>query len=359
MAAAKHDFIVFILRGQPFHTGHLAVVKEALAFSGGYVIILVGSSREPRSLRNPFTFDERAKMIAEAFNKEDRARLLISPLLDYAYEDQTWAANVQSAVSGLLAIYSVRLGEKPTIGLIGHPKDGTSFYLRMFPQWESIFPGNYVAKLSATDLREEYFTLPPGDSEAVHRFVHRNKPSLPASTVEFLHTFIGTEAFKELHAEAAFVQRYKAEWAAAPYPPTFLTVDAVVITAGHVLLVERGQMPGKGKLALPGGFIGQDEKLRDAMLRELVEETGLRIPESVVKRAVGPVVFDNPHRSARGRTVTCAYRLHLQEQESGLPKVKGGDDAAKAMWVPLAALTPERMFDDHFAIIRVMTEEHN
>jgi len=63
-------------------------------------------------------------------------------------------------------------------------------------------------------------------------------------------------------------------------------------------------------------------------------------------------VFDDPYRSARGRTVTHAYLIELQGDT--LPKVKGGDDASKAFWVPFAEVKPEMMFEDHFHIIGAM-----
>ena len=55
--------------------------------------------------------------------------------------------------------------------------------------------------------------------------------------------------------EQAYIKRYKDIWADAPYAPTFVTTDAVVIQSGHVLLVKRRTAPGKGLWALPGGFL--------------------------------------------------------------------------------------------------------
>ena len=68
---------------------------------------------------------------------------------------------------------------------------------------------------------------------------------------------------------------------------------------------------------------------------------------------VGEGVFDDPYRSSRGRTVTHAFYIHLKPDTS-LPKVKGGDDALKAFWVPLADLDPGNMFEDHYFIIQKM-----
>ena len=57
-----YDALVFIGRFQPFHKGHESVVKEALK-QAKEVIVVVGSSFEARTLRNPFTFEERKSMI--------------------------------------------------------------------------------------------------------------------------------------------------------------------------------------------------------------------------------------------------------------------------------------------------------
>ena len=143
-----------------------------------------------------------------------------------------------------------------------------------------------------------------------------------------------------------FLEYYKA----LPYKPIFTTVDACVVQSGHVLLVKRRAAPGKGLWALPGGFLNADEYVDDAVLRELREETGIKVPEPVLR---GSVVcwdkFDHPHRSARGRTITFAYLIHLADGK--LPKVKGADDAEKAKWVPIADVRRDMIFEDHYHII--------
>jgi bifunctional NMN adenylyltransferase/nudix hydrolase len=162
--------------------------------------------------------------------------------------------------------------------------------------------------------------------------------------------------------EMRYVTNYKASWAAAPYKPTFVCVDAVVIQSGHILLVERKAEPGRGLLALPGGFVDQNERLLDAAIRELREETRLRVPDPVLRGSLGDRtkphlathrIFDDPHRSLRGRTLTVAYLFRLEDRTE-LPPVKGGDDAASAKWYPLAQLRCESMYEDHYHIIQTM-----
>jgi bifunctional NMN adenylyltransferase/nudix hydrolase len=159
-------------------------------------------------------------------------------------------------------------------------------------------------------------------------------------------------AYAQLVAEYQFIEHYKAAWKDAPYPPTFVTTDAVVVHSGHVLLVRRRAEPGKGLWALPGGFVGQNEGLLDACLRELREETRLKIPVPVLKGSLrGQHVFDHPERSQRGRTITHAFHFDFPAGE--LPEVRGGDDADKARWIPVAEALDmgPKLYEDHLHIL--------
>lgn len=97
--------------------------------------------------------------------------------------------------------------------------------------------------------------------------------------------------------------------------------------------------------------MNQDERLDAACIRELREETGLKLPEPVLRGSIKDrQVFDHPTRSLRGRTITHACLFNFPTGE--LPRVKGSDDADKARWVPLNEFAQMRnvMFEDHFDI---------
>ncbi|WP_020561091.1 bifunctional nicotinamide-nucleotide adenylyltransferase/Nudix hydroxylase [Thiofilum flexile] len=334
------DFLVFIGRFQPFHLGHKQIISTALE-QAKQVIVLVGSSQQPRSIRNPWSFQEREQFIRGAFPEPIQNRLNILPIMDDMYNDQNWIARIQQAVQSV--IDTKHPHSPPHIGLIGHSKDETSYYLSLFPQWDSVSVPSYYNGLSATPLREQYF-LAGIISE-----------QLPPSVQQQLAQFKTTEDYEQVAEEWKFIRQYQQGWANVPYPPTFVTVDAVVIQAGHVLLIQRRARPGKGLWALPGGFVGQDETLRDAVIRELREETRIKIPAPVLQGSIIKTqVFDHPDRSARGRTITHAYLIELKPDAQGLPKVKGSDDAQAAKWVPLSTLNPEQFFEDHYHIITAL-----
>lgn len=340
-SSSNFDYLVFIGRFQPYHLGHHKVVTSALE-QAERVVILIGSSYQPRSIRNPWTFPEREQFIRSSFPADMQDRLIISPLQDDVYNDQNWLSRVQQTVHGIICQFPARIGKPSKIGLIGHSKDHSSYYLSLFPQWQAVDVDAY-ADLNATELRQQFF---------LHGHLQE---ACPQPVNEFLQSFQATETYQYIADEWAFIRAYQQGWEQAPYPPTFVTVDAVVVQSGHVLLVERKARPGKGLFALPGGFVNQYERLQDAVIRELREETRIKVPAPVLAGSISKEqVFDDPHRSSRGRTITHAYLMELKPDAGGLPKVKGGDDAAHAFWMPLGDLDPEQMFEDHFHIINAM-----
>ena len=351
-----YDFLIFIGRFQPFHNGHLAVIQAALAQSK-HVIILCGSAYQPRSLRNPWSVEEREAMVRSSLSPAANQRIYIAPLMDNTYNDQAWVDAVQATVKGGVNSYyehAQRPQQAPKIGLIGHSKDQSSYYLTLFPQWAAVDVSNYEG-ISATPIRQEILAA-ASDRQALASN-DGLKAALPLPVYEGIKDFAQTEVFRQLQSEQAYVDQYQQAWQSAPYPPIFVTVDAVVVHAGRLLLIERKRPPGQGLLALPGGFLDQQETLLAACLRELREETGFDLSESTLKKALKTQqVFDHPYRSARGRTLTHAFYFHL-DPHSDLPAVTGSDDALRALWLPLAELDPSRLFEDHYFIIQAIMEE--
>lgn len=122
------------------------------------------------------------------------------------------------------------------------------------------------------------------------------------------------------------------------YPRPAVTADCIVITKeadAKVLLIQRGDEPYKGCWAFPGGFLNMDETTEQCAIRELEEETGLKVNDI---HQIG--AFSKVDRDPRGRTITVAYLAIIDKP---MPVV-GQDDAAVAEWWPLSAL-PQLAFD--------------
>jgi bifunctional NMN adenylyltransferase/nudix hydrolase len=331
----KYDTLVLIGRFQPFHNAHLEIIKRATALADG-LIIITGSANQPRTYKNPFTSIERERMIKAATGGLSLG-IVVEANPDTIYNDQAWAVRVQTIV----AKYT-----NPTdkIAVIGHKKDESSFYLDMFPQWgfENV---DEIEPLSAVNIRDLYFKR-----NANMAFI---KGVVPETTFDFLNDFKTTSEYEQIIKEREFVEKYKQQYASLPYPPIFSTADAVVIQSGHILLIKRRAEPGKGLWALPGGYVNAntDKSVEDAAIRELREETMIKVPAPVLRGSIQrSKVFDAIDRSPRGRIITHAFYIQLPDGE--LPKVKGSDDAEKARWVPIAEVRSEECFEDHYEIIQ-------
>lgn len=332
---------VFIGRFQPFHNAHEKIVEQALKQSDK-LIIIIGSANEPRTFKNPFTAEER-KLIIESSEvyKNNQDRIVIESTYDTLYNDDAWALRVQMIVNRLVD------ADQYDISIIGHKKDESSFYLDMFRQWGSVgMPSQ--GEISATDIRNIYFN-PDMTMDYISTVV-------PPSALQFLQKFKQTGDYQNIIEEKRFVENYKKQFESYPYPPTFVTVDAVVVQSGYVLMVKRRARPGKGLWAIPGGFLdaASDVSLKAAMLRELREETGLKIPEKILEGSMlKQQVFDAIGRSTRGRTITHAFYIRLDDSMP-LPKVKGHSDAEKAQWIPISELEKSKCYEDHWEIIQSM-----
>lgn len=329
-----HEFGVYIGRFQPFHNAHLASVRFALQ-QAKRVIIVVGSDNRARTIKDPWTTDERISMIESCLTSEENARISFLPAKDYTYNDNLWLAEVQRSIKALTR-------KSKDIILVGHVKDASSFYLDLFPQWTFVDSDIVDRSIGATKIRALMFSQDKIGT----------KQMVPPTVYEQMLAFMDSEEFARLHEEHHHILEYKAQWACAPFPPTFNTVDAVVVCSGHVLVVRRRCAPGKGLIALPGGFLNPTEKIVDGCLRELREETGIKVNTAELRKHIASEkVFDHPSRSLRGRTITHAYCINLGRGE--LPTVKGMDDADKAWWMPLDSVyeNESKFFEDHFHII--------
>lgn len=95
-----------------------------------------------------------------------------------------------------------------------------------------------------------------------------------------------------------------------------LTVDALIIYEGKIVLIRRKNPPFKGLYALPGGFVEVGETVEQAAIREAKEETGLDIR---LIKLLG--VYSDPSRDPRGHTVSVCYLA------IGSGNLKAGSDA--------------------------------
>ena len=343
MSNTTFDLAVLVGRFQPFHNAHLALLQRALETAPQCIVVL-GSAHQARTPKNPFTATERAEMIRLALTDAERARVRFLPVRDH-YDQARWLRVVRA---GIEAICASDAAPAQQVALVGHFKDATSEYLRGFPGW-ALVSAERQPGAGGTALRDALFGGDPAQLDATLAAL---VDQAPPTTLAFLRAWAALPFVAPLRTEWQMLRQYHDEWASAPYPPVFVTVDAVVQCAGHVLLIQRGRAPGLGLHAVPGGFIEQRETAYQSALRELTEETRLSLLADTMRAHLkASAVFDHPDRSLRGRTITHAFHFDLGERE--LPEVQADDDAQSAAWVPIVELgtLEDRFHDDHFHML--------
>lgn len=195
------DYLIFIGRFQPFHLAHQAVIEQAFKCSQNVIILLGSANAEGlsetsffpdltlgtapiRTSKNIFTASEREQMIRAAFSTEQQAHLFFAALID-VHNDEKWTKMVKAAVASIVPSQSKK------VGLIGHFKDQSSYYLALFPEWPLVELDNFY-HLSATPMREHY--------------LQGQLPSLtevPMTTLQFLTQFQTTPCYQQLELENA------------------------------------------------------------------------------------------------------------------------------------------------------------
>ena len=120
--------------------------------------------------------------------------------------------------------------------------------------------------------------------------------------------------------------------------------------AQRVLLVERGRAPLVGYWSLPGGAVESGERLEQALIREVFEETGLNItPRSIA------TVFE---RIMPDQVGACEYHYVLVDFYCSIDggELRPGDDSKSARWFPLSELSELLMTEGTREVIAACLE---
>jgi bifunctional NMN adenylyltransferase/nudix hydrolase len=179
---------IVIGRFQPVHNMHVALIRRA-AVDCDRLLILLGSSNQPASLRNPWSWGEREQMIGGAI--PDIMHVRYRPLRDVPGDDDEWCAHVRDVIERFAALEFQ--GEPVATRLFGVQKHGddSAYYLRLFHEAELLDPSTFE-RIDASAVRAAIF------APSVTHVPDTVKAMVPRSVALHLQSYLFTEEYRNL-----------------------------------------------------------------------------------------------------------------------------------------------------------------
>jgi len=293
---------IYIGRFQPFHNGHLSVVKDMQdAKDLDEIIIGIGTAQIGHTRTNPFTADEREMMIKLSIqNKKPYHIIKINDINDYP----KWVEFVESLAPKFDVVYSGNTIVKKLF-------EDKGYEVRQIHQ---------RTELSATKVRENVIKY--DDYLDVLA-----RAQLPEGSINVIKELKGQQRLRNIVAE---------------YGKPCVAADVVCyIKNKGFLFIKRAKEPFKDMWALPGGhWEAGKETVRQSAARELGEETETEVKDHDL-RLIGE--YSAPGRDPRGHYVTIAYFAELDDAN---PVAK--DDAKEYM---ITKDIPDGLAFDHNDIV--------
>ncbi|MDD5416399.1 MAG: nicotinamide-nucleotide adenylyltransferase [Candidatus Aenigmarchaeota archaeon] len=284
---------LFITRAQPLHYGHLDMISDAQR-DGYEIVIGLGSSNQKPSPSNPFTLDERIRMIKSCLPKTE-----IIPLPDLGNYPK-WIESIEHLIPDDVVVYTNSALTKKLFRDKGYRVVSTA----------------YRRDTSATHVRECIYAN------------DRWEELVPEQVAKIIKEIGGEKRIKQL-IDAPIYQK-----------PS-LTVDAIMKYGDKMIFIERGKDPYKGKLAFAGGYVDPYENPEKAIMREVNEETGLNLEIKGMMRKV----YCESGRDPRGWVTSLIYFGEATGE------FKAGDDAAKVVLLSLEEALQKDLAFDHLKIL--------
>lgn len=122
------------------------------------------------------------------------------------------------------------------------------------------------------------------------------------------------------------------------------TTDVIITREEEILVVKRKRNPFKDELAIPGGFVNQNETVEQAAVREIMEETALPIR---LKEILG--VYSDPKRDPRKHIITTVFIGEIIGNKKIEPVA--GDDASAIKWISIGSISDFKFAFDHKRIL--------
>lgn len=308
-------YSVFFGRFQLPHAGHIEVIKNALK-NTQRLIIIIGSTDDKCTSRNPFSYTFRKKMLTDYLSEQNvtLSNIHFRRMKDYVYNDMKWETEARRVVNSIV-------DDTDEVLLTGYKKDGTSYYLSMFPEWGELPFNTFYHNLSSSNIRKSVIQ---GD---IHKFKND----------------ISRMLYRNIRTDNPLIVDALREFKKAEY------VDDqqinVVVSSGHVLLEKKD-----GMFSLIMSKVNPNFDMNTNSINN-IKETGIKLTENILNsRKQRNKLFDDINRTESNYRILGFTSFYKLMSTNKLPKVNN-----KYTWMSLDKVNRKIMIDDHFYIIKYFT----
>lgn len=323
-----YEFSIYIGRFQPFHLGHLESIKFALKYSKKLIIILGGAYSSP-SPRGPWNIAQRIEMINSCLSETEKNKIYFVGIRDRLYCEEKWIQNVQGEVFKITN--SVR-----NIAIIGHQKDASSYYLKIFPQWEFLETGNFKS-INATDIRNLLFLK--NDFSKISKYV-------PKPILKYLTKYAKSNDYNLLKRKFKYIEKNRNKLRRDS------VTNALIFCNQYILLLMSKEPLKKDLYSLPEvDYL--DREFENNSLENLQNEVTIDIDKEHLSMSyVSSDFFNYSERFPLGKQLSKTYLFMIKSDN--LPLISAAKNSLKVMWVLLDDLPffQDKMYADHYQIIQ-------
>jgi cytidyltransferase-like protein len=314
---------LWIGRYQTFHNGHINGAKQIEESGIEKLIIGIGSAQEKNTLKNPFTFEERKKMVQLALEDELTIPFEIFAVPD-TNTDESWTQYI---------LDNIPKSKKKEQNNLNQKNISWSDYIienkNIDVGFDTVYSGNPHVKncfknYNVQSLDENRVPLSAGTIRQKIGTNENINNEVPQKVINYLQEINARDRLKILMPKPR-----------NPFP----TADGIVKYNGKIVLIERENTPFGW--ALPGGFMEYGDSGEQTAIKEVKEETGL---EFKVEKFLGE--YSRPDRDPRQHNLSLVYI------GNGTGKLEAQDDAKDSMLVtPYQAIRMDLAFDHKEIIV--------
>ncbi len=335
-----YDLVMYVGRFEPFHIAHLDNISKGLKFADN-LLLIIGSCYRKSDFKNPFSYAERLDMLKgslELINPDANKKIYSVPSLECIYNDDVWQQHIEDNVNKFITLELKQDAKDVKIALIGHHKDESSYYLKMFPSW-------HFEHLSAVYEQDKVISATTVRNALWDENLQKIEGIVSPYVQQKLSDFAKTERYKKLQAD--YKQSKLQQGSKAVVSFSLFDGDKVLL-----------QEVENEYLSFPQIEIDEKSWLLNAALQSLSQKLSISDELlNIIRNNAKLNVFDYPKRRLELREVNINYSFDFQQFNLSINVDDFIKECANLRWLNIVDINREKLNNDCFDIMVSLNDD--